>query len=362
MNKSESLITNHKSQGNAKRFLIRHLGNMGDMVFFIPPVLETLKRVYPNCHITFVTAWGYKDKHGRWGQRNQGGFSIHLMQTNPHIDQLVHWHDTKLSLEGTLCREGEQYFPTWNRKYYEQQKQNAAYTAIFELDFGLKPSGNPITEVYAAVNLPEEKFSHYQLYCSDQDREIAAAVMANAPRPRIVLLEGLEGTTTRGWDPHKIPTLTAAVEKTYGVAPFWFGGKYVPEYQGRPLTLRENIATLTCCDVAIGVMSGPLHFAAAVGLPTLTLFADQPLHRAAPAYFLNNYVQNPSQYHRTLLGPSHPSFQFLKGHPQALTPAENASQHYRDWVKPGVQSTKSPLATITVAEVMEVLHDMLPPT
>jgi hypothetical protein len=85
---------------HGKRFLIRHLGNMGDLVFFIPPVLETLKKKYPDCHITFVTAWGYKQKgwkltlaetnkkrrvarKAEWGQRNQGGFSIALMMTNP---------------------------------------------------------------------------------------------------------------------------------------------------------------------------------------------------------------------------------------------------------------------------------------
>lgn len=349
----------YNSSKNGKRFLIKHVGNMGDLVFFIPPILETLKRVYPDSHITFVTAWGYKDKRGRWGQRNQGGFSIHLLQTNPHIDRLVHWHDTKLSLEGTICHENGESQPTWNRAYYEKQKATGDYAGVYELDFGLTISDNPIQRMYEAINLPKETYSRYQIYLSDHDREVAKHVMQFAPHPRVVLLEGLEGVSTRGWDPDKIPHLEQAIQTAYGVAPIWFGSKYIPEYQGRPLTLRENIATLTHCDVAVGVLSGPLHFAVAVGLPTLTLFADQPLKRGAPAYFLNQYIQDPLKYHRTLLGSTRQPFQLLKDAPQALTAAEAAIQHYTEWTTPGRQATKSPLAVISVAEVMDVLQDML---
>ena len=344
-----------------KHFLIRHLGNMGDMIFFIPPILATLKKHYPNCHITFVTAWGFRDKRGKWGKRNQSGFSIHLMMTNPHIDQLIHWHDTKLSLEGKICREDGQSFSTWNKKYYEQQKQSGKYDEVFELDFGLKADDNPITRMYQTIGLPNETFSNYQIYLTEQDKEIGRAVIDQAPHPRIVLLEGLEGKTTRGWDPGKIPGLEHAIKKTYDVAPIWFGGKYTPDYQGRPLSLRENIASLTFCNVGIGVMSGPIHFAAAVGLPTLTLFGDQLLHRLAPAYFLNPYITNSSQQHRTLLGPTGHQIRLLKGETPSLnlTPREVKRQGFKSWNEPGKQSTKSCQSVITIDEIMLVLTEML---
>jgi ADP-heptose:LPS heptosyltransferase len=344
-----------------KKFLLRHLGNMGDLVFFVPPVLETLKKTYPNCHITFVTAWGYKNSKGRWGERNQDGFSLHLLMTNPHIDELIHYHDTQLSPEGSLCFEDGQRFPTWNKPYYEQQKNSGDYSAVYELDFGLGYEDNPLQKMYDKIGLPQETYSHYQLYLTEKDLAVAAEVMAAAPHPRIVLLEGLEGTTTRGWDPEKIPALAKEIEKTFGVTPVWFGSKYPHYYQGRTLTLRENIATLTFCDVALGVLSGPLHFAAAVGLPTLTLYCDQPLHRTAPAYFLNKYITNPAKHHRTLLGPACPPYQLLKStRPSAnLTPAEIKTQNFRDWQHPGRQSTKSCLAVITVDEVMTVLQNMV---
>lgn len=343
------------------KFLIRHLGNMGDHVFFIPPVLATLKRRYPNCHITLVTVWGYKDKRGRWVKRDPGGYNIHLIQTNPHVNQLIHWHDTKLSLEKTICHEDGQSFPTWNQAYYDRQKHSGAYDDVFELDFGLSHEDNPIHRMYKAIHLPTETYSNYAIHLTDRDREVAEEVVRQAPRPRVVLLEGLAGKTTRGWDPGKVPALEAAIKAKYGVAPIWFGQQYVPEYRASPLTMRQHIATLTLCDAAIGVMSGPLHFAAAVGLPTLTLYADQPLHRAAPAYFLNPHISDYHKKHRTLLGPDRQPFTFLKGDApdRNLTPAETAAQNFRSWYNPGRQSTKSGLAAITASEVMTVLNDML---
>ena len=362
------------------RFLIKHVGNMGDLVFFVPPVLAMLKKKYPACHLTFVTAWGYKEnswtfnwsqkdsgglprvaRQAKWGNRNQGGFSLHLMMTNPHIDELVHWHDTKLSLNKTICEEDGQRFATWSSEYYQQQKSSGNFDDVFELDFGLKMNDNPIKKIYQTVGLANETFSNYQLYLTEHDLQVARQIMQDAPRPRLVLLEGLASTTTRGWDPSKAASLATAITERYGVAPLWFGAKHVPTFEGRPLSLRENIATLSLCDVGLGVLSGPLHFAAAVGLPTLTLYCDQPLHRAAPAYFLNPHVTKATKKHRTLLGPSPGTMTMLKSPQPAtqLTPAQRASQHYQDWGKPGRQSTKSCLAVFTVEEVMSVLQEMI---
>lgn len=343
-----------------KKFLLKHVGNMGDMVFFIPPVLETLKKKYPDCHITFVTAWGFKDKKGHWGKRNQDGFCIALMMTNPHIDQLIHWHDTKLSLDKKVCAEEGRSFPTWNKKYFEEQKNSGHYDHVYELDFGVGHADNPIQKVYALVGLSGEAYSNYKVYFTEHDKEVAAAAMRYVPRPRVILLEGLEGTTTRGWDPSKVLTLEKAIQKTYDVTPLWFGGHHVPFYRGRPLTLRENIARLLYCDVGIGVLSGPLHFAAAAGLPTITLYADHPLHRAAPAYFLNRYIPRPDHQHRTLLGPSTQPYRLLKREPTELTPDEKNNQGFRDWTQPGRQATKSGVAVISVDEITALLRDMLP--
>ena len=352
-----------------QRFLLKHVGNMGDFVFFVPPVLETLKKTYPDCHITLVTAWGWKEKKRgftlskveEWGKRNQGGFCISLAMTNPHIDQLIHWHDTKLSLEGELCMEEGQSFPTWNADYYAQQKASGEYDDIFELDFGIAATDNPLERMYAAIGLPDESFSNYRLYFTEHDRAVAQAVMDDVPRPRMVLLEAMDGRTTREWNSEAVPELVRRITETYRVSPIWFGGRHVPEYNGHSLTLRQNIATLEQCDVAIGPLSGPLHFAAAAGLPTLTLYCDHLYHRAAPAYFLNPFIDDPARYHRTLWGPNPGQLQQTKAAavPAELTPVEHARQGWHNWLRPGRQATKSCLAALTPDEIMTVLGDMV---
>lgn len=344
-----------------KRFLIRHVGNMGDMVFFVPPVLEVLKKKFPDCHITFVTAWGFKDKYGRYGNRNQGGFCISLMMHNPFIDTLVHFHHSKTSLNGDICIEEGRRIPTWSSKYYEQQKMSKAYDAVYELDVGIKQDENPMVRMFHEIKMTELYYTNYKLYLSPADKIVAKEVMKNYGYPRIALLEGLEGKTTRGWNTDRISELEQAIQKKYGVRPIWFGAKYQHEYHGRPLTLRENIATLTYCDMAVGVLSGPLHFAASVELPVLTLFCDQPVHRADPAFFLNEYIQDDAKKHRTLLGPSGNVFGFLKeGSTKVnLTPQQWKIQRYIDWNNPGLQSQKSCLAVITVEEIMDVIADMV---
>jgi hypothetical protein len=344
-----------------KKILIKHVGNMGDMVFLVPPALTTLKKIYPQSQITFITAWGYKDKKGRWGQRSLGGHCLALSMTNPHIDHLIHWHDTKLSLSKNICQEEGHKFPTWSQPYYEQIKQSPDYDLDYELDFGINTQDNPIKKMYELMDIPDENFSNYQLYFSDQDLAIAQKVISSVPRPRLVLLESLLGATTRSWDPNKAPALHEKIKQQFKVEPLYFGSRFVPHYQGAPLTLRQNIALLKFCDVAIGTMSGPLHFAAACGLPTITLYCDAPLHRAAPAYFLNKYIDDKQSKHRTIIGPSPTPYRQLKNPLTCdnLTPQEISQQVYKSWSEPGQSSKKSCLAVITVDEIMSVLSDMI---
>lgn len=368
-----------------KKFLIRHVGNMGDMVFIVPPVLYRLKMKHPGCHITFVTSWGYKEltikgsiKKGLnlmssgkmfdagkseywWGKRNMSGHSLHLIMTNPHVDQLIHWHDKKTDLSEQICREEGRSFPTWSRQYYEEQKKTGGYDGVYELDFGIGINDDPIKLAYALIGFPEENYSDYKIYFTASDREVAQAVMINLNRPRIVLLEGLSSVTTRGWDPQKVNKLRARIRKDYNTEPIMFGASDIPYYQGRQLSLRENIARLSICDVGVGVMSGALHFAAAAGLPTITLYCDSPLRRTAPAYFLNSYRTNKGKEHRTLLGPSPDQMCLLKSVKPAssLTKREVNKQNFKNWVSPGKQATKSCLSVITVDEVMDMVREMV---
>jgi hypothetical protein len=342
-----------------KKILLKHVGNMGDHLFLVGPALEVLSQQYPQTEITLVTAWGYKDHKGHWGERNQDGFCISLMQENPHIDHLVHWHDKILSLEGEICHEGGKSYPTWNKKHYESVKKD--YDLVAELDFGLGIFDNPVEKVFEQLGLKNIVNGNYPFYGSENDWKVGKSVAEQFPGPRIVFLESINGQTMRGWDPEKTIQLENKIKTDLGITPIWFGAKYPKTFDGRGLTLRENIAFAGSCDIGIGVMSGPLHFAAAAGLQTICLYGGQPLHRAAPSFFLNPHISDPKKYHITIDGPTCNVPCFLKREKPCknLSPTEAKSAKFRSWQEPGRQSDKSCVATIAVDLVFAELVSAL---
>lgn len=343
-----------------KKILIRHIGNMGDHLFLVGAALEILKRRFPNSEITLVTAWGFKDKKGRWGERNQDGFCIALMQNNPHINHIVHWHDKKLSLEGDLCHESGKSYPTWNKKYYEKAKSE--FDMIAELDFGLGHFDNPIEKVCENLGLPYSDLDgNYPFYGSTEDWLIGKSVAEQFTGPKIVFLESINGTTMRGWDPEKTTQLETKIKNELNITPIWFGAKYPKQYNGRNLSLRENIAFAGSCDIGIGVMSGPLHFAAAAGLQTICLYGGQPHRRAAPGFFLNPHIKDPKKFHITIDGPTCNEPCFLKREKPCKNIFENniKSMGFKNWQEPGRQNDKSCVATISVDTVFAALVSAL---
>lgn len=342
-----------------QRILLKHVGNMGDHLFLVGPLLEVLARRYPNAEITLVAAWGYKDARGRWGERNQDGYCIALMKENPHINQLIHWHDRTRSLDGDICIEEGKRFPTWDAAWYEKEKQK--YDLVLELDFGLTVFDNPLARVYEKAGFPEETYGYYPFYGSVSDREVGRATAEAFSRPRLLFLEGIDGESMRGWDPAKVQDLTKLLRQAAGIEPIWFGARYPKTYQGRPLTLRENIAFAGSCDLAVGVMGGPLHFAAAAGVPTICLYGGQPFHRAAPSYFLNPHIADPTKHHITIEGPTCDEPCFLKREIPCknLTTEAARSSGFRNWQHPGRQHDKSCVATIPVETVLATIMENL---
>lgn len=148
-----------------KKFLVKHVGNMGDHLFFVSPVVKTLKDLYPNSFITLVTAWGYKDKKGKWGKRNQDGFCIALMQFNPYIDEIVHWHDKNISLKKEICEENNVRYATWNPQYYEKMKKN--YDQVFEIDFGMAYTDNPLKKIYQYMGIKSD-YTNYEVFTTQK--------------------------------------------------------------------------------------------------------------------------------------------------------------------------------------------------
>ncbi len=341
------------------RVLLKHVGNMGDHLFLVGALLDGIARVWPDAQVSLATAWGYKDRRGQWGKRNQDGYCIALMKEHPRVDQLIHWSDMGVSLDARICREEGRAFPTWNRAYFERARRE--YDVAVELDFGLDAEENPLRRFAAAVGLPHLALGPYRVGLSAADREAGGALAARFPRPRVVLLEGLAGTTMRGWDPAKARALFERLRGERGITPLWWGSAFPPLYHGRKLRLREHIAFLAECDLAIGVLGAPMHFAAAAGVQTICLYGAQSYQRVAPAAFFNSSLDDARRHHVTIFGPTCDEPCLLK---RAL-PCKNIrgeARHttgFRDWARPGRQEDKSCLATIPVDTVFAAAVDAL---
>lgn len=342
-----------------RRILLKHVGNMGDHLFLVGALLEGIARSWPGAAVTLVTAWGYKNRRGSWGKRNQDGYCVALMKENPHIGHLVHWSDRGRSPDARICREEGRAFPTWNREHFDAVRHD--YDVAAELEFGLQAEENPLERITAAVGLPHLAVGPYPFYGTATDWQVGRAVAERYPSPRVVLLDGLAGRTMRGWDPAKAAALAARFRGELAIEPIWWGSPFTPLFRGRKLTLRENIAFLGSCDLAIGVMGAPLHFAAAAGVPTICLFGAQAYRRVAPAHFLNAHIADPARHHVTIFGPTCDEPCLLK----RTIPCKNLHQNdrlttgFQSWQKPGRQADKSCVAAIPVATVFAAAVECL---
>lgn len=343
---------------NPRRVLLKHVGNLGDHLFLVGALLEGLARVWPQTDVTLVTAWGYKDRAGRWGKRNQDGYCVALMKENPHVDHLVHWSDRDVSLDGRICVEEGQSFPTWNRVHFDRVRRS--YDIVAELEEGLEIEENPLQRMAIAVGLPNLELGPYPFYATAYDWTVGRAVAAGLPRPRVMFLEGLAGESMRGWDPAKTSALAVRFQD-HGIEPRWWGVTHTPLYHGRPLTLRENIAYLGQCDLAVGVLGSPLHFAAAAGVQTICLFGAQPYARAAPGFFWNNYLTDETRHHVTVFGPTCDEPCFLKREIPCknIRGADRTTTGFQSWRSPGRQADKSCVAAIPVDTVFAAAVDAL---
>lgn len=338
-----------------RHILLKHVGNLGDHVFLVGALLEGLAKVWPSAEVTLVTAWGYKDRRGRWGKRNQDGYCIALMKENPHIDRLVHWSDFGPSLDGRICEEEGRRFPTWNRAHFDLRRGD--YDLVAELEFGLAVEDNPLERMAAAVGIPDAPLGPYPFYGTPEDWTVGNAVAKRLPRPRVVFLEGFDGTTMRGWDPEKVRALKDRFVTELGIVPFWWGARFAPLYQGRRLTLRENIALLGCYDLAIGVLGATMHFAAAAGTQTICLYGAQSYARAAPGFSFSQ--ERPR--HVTIFGPTCDEPCLLKREIPCknLHGDDRVTTGFESWQRPGRQSDKSCVAAIPVETVFTAAAEAL---
>ncbi|MEC9373246.1 MAG: hypothetical protein VYC34_05350 [Planctomycetota bacterium] len=251
------------------RILIRHDNHLGDVILSQGILPERLKRqLFPNAHIAFMTTGAAVSRHGS----ATTGWCLDLIAANPFIDE-------RLPI--------------------------GASTDGFDLIYRITDSGDLEDHVFdhhaLRVELPPG-VTNARVHLWPGDLAIADELLDGVRRPVIALNMGLIQPRFRGWGAEKTAALGDRLESDLGAAVIWIGWNDFhryrrPTHNGAPLSVREQAALLSRCDLHIATQGGGANLSAAVGCQTLSLSGCHPPQREGVAFFTNRYVEDPSRRH-----------------------------------------------------------------
>jgi ADP-heptose:LPS heptosyltransferase len=245
-----------ESLGSMK-ILVYQLRMLGDILLGTSAA-EPLKRKYPGACLTYVT-----------GCRA-------LCETNPFIDCVI---EKSLSVQ---------------REYLDFWLMRTRYAHAYHLHHWL-PRPNMLQDFMAQCGLPRRNVP-VRLYLTDADRRLAAAFLEGLhsdPARRIV---AIQGDFDRKWDREAFRELRERLSRVFNVVPIGTG-MCVGE---RTLNLREAAAVIERCGIFVGGISGLLHAAAAVGVPTVATPNAFDPRWDMPEFYQNEFIEDPTRRHETV--------------------------------------------------------------
>jgi heptosyltransferase I len=140
----------------------------------------------------------------------------------------------------------------------------------------------------------------FGLRITSEESAKALSLIASAPRPRVAVILG-SSWPSRIYSPDAIVRVIRELAHSFEDSPALFplliggpeearlGASVMRELEGEPglnlvgkTTLRDLIAIFSECTVAFGPDSGPMHIAAAVGCPIVSLWGSTAPERSAP--------------------------------------------------------------------------------
>ncbi len=290
-----------------RRILIVLHGAIGDVVRALP-LLGRIRRAWPDAHI----AWSVEPKsspvlehhpwldeliiydrsHAPWSflpflKRVRGGDFDLVLDLQRHLKSGV----TSL-ISGARDRYG---FGAANSKEFNHLFSNHHVAAQPNMRLKLlqyQAFGD-------ALNLPSAPIE-FGLAATDQERDRARAMLHDAPRPLLGVILG-SSWPSRLYFPDSTAAVIRDLARSRIDAPAMFpvllGGPGEKELAADVMrhledipalnlagrtTLRDLIAIFPECSAAFGPDSGPMHIAAAVGCPVVSLWGSTAPERSAP--------------------------------------------------------------------------------
>ncbi len=253
------------------RIVIRHDNMLGDVILSQGILPERIKtELYPNAHIVFATTRSAASRHGSAST----GWCLDLIAENPWIDERVAVEDGGERLRGDL-----EYFISDSGDVYDHVFDHHAMKVE-------APPGRTDARVYLA----------------EADLAVAQRVLDGARRPLVAVNMNLVGDRFRAWGEEKTAHLCRAIEEQVRGTVVWIGWTDWRGYRrlaegDRPLTVREQAAVLSMCDVHVAAQGAGANLSAAVGRPTLSLTGCHPARREGVAFFNNAYIEDETRRH-----------------------------------------------------------------
>lgn len=305
---NQSVAAHSDSCGVPNRILIVQLGAIGDVVRALP-LLGRIRRGWPRAYI----AWAVEPK------------SSAILEKHPWVDELIIYdrNRTPWSLPRFVLalRRGRFDLVLDLQRHLKSGLMARATGATMRWGFD-RSNTKELNHIFSTHTVEPQppmrlKLLQYQAFGdalglapapiefglspSEGERKCAAALLSGAPRPLLGIILG-SSWPSRFWFPEAtaaairglatpcegVPALhpvllgSGATETDFARAvKANLGPVAVLDLVGRT-SLRELIAVLEQCAVAFGPDCGPMHIAAAVGCPIVSLWGSTAPERSAP--------------------------------------------------------------------------------
>ncbi len=229
----------------------------GDIIIGTSAAKE-LKEKDPKCHITYIT--GCKA----------------LTETNPYIDQ---------SFEIILPRILQSLFFKLIKLLYSE-----AYFLLHWL-----PEDNIVQSLMTSVGLKKKNYP-LKLYLEENDKMIAEIFFKNLnfDHKNIIAVQADFG---RKWNDKEFERLKPMLSKKYNIVLIG-EGMFVNR---KKLNFREAAAVIAKCDLYVGGISGTMHAAVAVGIPTISTPNVFNAEWDMPEFTQNEFITDPLKRHITVV-------------------------------------------------------------
>jgi lipopolysaccharide heptosyltransferase I len=297
-----------ESAAAPRRVLIVLLGAIGDVVRALP-LLGRIRRAWPAAHV----AWAVEPK------------SQAVLEGHPWLDELIVYDRRRapFSFVPFLARVRAGHFDLTLdlQRHLKSGVVSAASGAAERLGFD-RANGKEFNHRFSTRRIAPQppmrlKLMQYQAFGdalgiapapiefglapSDAERARAAAMLEGAPRPLLAVILGSswpsriyfpdaiaatirEMASARDGCPALFPVLIGS-----GRAEVALAAQVTAELEGAPVLnlagrtgLRDLVAIFGACAAAFGPDSGPMHIAAAVGCPVVSLWGATAPERSAP--------------------------------------------------------------------------------